>query len=94
MKHKHADVTEWFPAHIKPARPGVYQQMCGLGKDLGYQHFDGNGWGGWFSTPESAERFARKHDAGCTEWRGLAASPYPADEQTDNHTGICLEEQA
>ena len=44
--------TEWYPGHIKPYRKGVYQQWCGLGKELGYQRWDGKHWSAWTKTIE------------------------------------------
>jgi hypothetical protein len=64
-------LTPWYPAHITPVRKGVYQQMCGLGKRLGYQHWNGHGWSPWFPTPEQAKQ-SQFHNAYSTQWRGIA----------------------
>lgn len=68
-------LTPWFPGHIKPARPGVYQQMAdGM---LGYQCWSGSVWYGWSTSIDMAaddycqvgSRF--QNDS----WRGLAEDP-------------------
>ncbi len=67
------DLTPWFDGRIKPVRKGVYQQMSG--GQLGYQKWDGNKWGPWFSTPAQAAytspgdyaRIQNQND----NWRGL-----------------------
>ena len=50
-KRKMEKTTPWFPGNIKPARRGVYQQMCGHGVALGYQYWNGAVWFGWRATP-------------------------------------------
>lgn len=68
-------LTKWYPAHIKPARKGVYQQMCGLGKDIGYQYWDGANWRGWCWTALSAKNEKYVYGPICDKWRGLAEKP-------------------
>jgi len=63
--------TEWFPPHIKPYRKGVYQQICGLGKDIGYQYWDGKNWHGWERTAFWAKQAAFVCGPSCDEWRGI-----------------------
>ena len=73
-------LTPWFTNGEKPARPGVYQQMCGFGKELGYQYWSGKRWYSWYEDPETAykykkldRRYGYEH---CGEkWRGLAYDP-------------------
>lgn len=67
--------TEWFPAHIKPARKGVYQKICGLSKDIGYQYWDGKNWHGWNWTEISAKNDKYIYGPVCDNWRGLAKKP-------------------
>ena len=68
--------TPWFPGAVKPVRVGVYQQWCGYGRVIGYQHWNGNRWSAW--APTIKEALA---DAGCLvgantgDWRGLAEKP-------------------
>ena len=65
--------TPWFPGHIKPVRRGVYQQMCGMGKDVGYQLWDGRRWHSWHYTAEAAanEKYVSLSDLQNDKWRGL-----------------------
>lgn len=68
-------LTPWFPGNVKPARPGVYQQYSGTGKELGYQFWDGSHWHLWFETADQAAAnrevasFALQEDP----WRGLTS---------------------
>ncbi len=69
-------LTEWFPGDVKPVRKGVYQKMCGHGKELGYQYWDGANWGYWEETPDAAVRERGKAvETEFEEWRGLAEKP-------------------
>lgn len=77
------ELTKWFRGTEKPVRRGVYQQMCGLGKLLGYQYWDGKKWHVWAGTPESAYQYrngavARTQD---DKWRGLK-TPNACDNRT------------
>lgn len=77
------EVTEWFPADVKPAYVGVYQQMCGYGKTLGYQYWDGEHWYPWHRNADDA--FARykcsdienliRDSVTADPWRGLKEKP-------------------
>ena len=69
------ELTPWVPGHIKPARPGVYQQFSGL--YLGYQRWDGEYWYSWDSEPEIAAKCTyRIHKRFQDDtWRGLANEP-------------------
>ena len=71
-------VTEWFPGHIKPVRVGVYQLESGSRNEIGYQLWDGKGWGFWCRSPAEAERDAGQYAADDFQndrWRGLASDP-------------------
>lgn len=70
-------LTPWFPGHIKPVRPGVYQQMSGSGTRLGYQRWDGERWFSWHATPAGAASavFAVMGEFQNDPWRGLASDP-------------------
>lgn len=74
-------LTPWFVNGEPPARPGVYQQMCGLGKKVGYQYWSGEKWGLWYEmASDAANRHAFEEDffayPHCGEkWRGLASDP-------------------
>jgi hypothetical protein len=73
-------LTPWFPGHIKPVRPGVYQtlQNCdGVGPFL--QYWNGRFWG-LMCRPNNGidlpERW--KNDSSSNQhcrWRGLAEEP-------------------
>lgn len=72
-------LTPWFDGkQHKPARPGVYQLLCGLRKDIGYQYWDGRFWHGWHKTPDEAEK-SRWIACGYENdnWRGLRAQEGP-----------------
>ena len=76
--------TEWFPGHIKPAYPGVYQLLCGNDTEVGYQKWDGEKWGIWY---ENAQDAAEGHAYADPEfqndqWRGLAEQPKTNFEET------------
>lgn len=70
-------LTEWFPGHIKPVRPGVYQQLSAVDKTLGYQRWDGANWSSWYSTVEGAAKATdvAAHPFQNDQWRGLAEKP-------------------
>lgn len=38
----------WNDGNIKPEKPGVYEQLCGLGKNIGYQYWTGEYWAPWW----------------------------------------------
>lgn len=74
MKQK---LTPWFPSDVKPVRKGVYQQICGLGKDIGYQYWDGKNWRGWNWSAISAKNETYIVGPMSDAWRGLASNPSP-----------------
>ena len=78
-----SEYTEWFPAHIKPVRNGVYEvdtPNCHANK---YAYFDRHGWRLCSSTIEEAND--QKTDLEdldessmtlkTSQWRGLAKKP-------------------
>ena len=73
---KEPKLTPWFPGHIKPSRPGVYQQYSGLG-GIGYQLWDGLAWRLWERTPQAAAAsFVQVASAYQNDqWRGLSEKP-------------------
>jgi len=65
-------LTPWFDGTVKPVRKGIYQQMDGHGKLLGYQYWNGKIWGLWSETPEGA---MWSFGVSCSQddpWRGVA----------------------
>lgn len=68
-------LTPWYPRDSKPARPGIYQTDAS--QSLRYpcfQHWDGEIWGGWASSPEAANHNgckAYKSGVQFPRWRGL-----------------------
>ena len=73
MKYKDEDLTPWFPADVKPVRPGVYEVQTITGR---FAYFDGYSWGWSFATKREAERdrdpwYAMQKKL----WRGLNKEP-------------------
>lgn len=70
-------LTPWFPGNVKPVRAGIYQQLSGFGKEIGYQRWDGKQWSVWCFSKEAAESTTSvaanffQNDP----WRGLAKEP-------------------
>lgn len=67
-------LTPWFDGKLhKPARPGVYMQRSGGGRDIGYQRWDGERWYMWCRTAEFAARspWAALESFQNDNWRGL-----------------------
>ena len=68
-------LTPWFPGHIKPVRPGVYEKQDPSGAD-DFQHWNGRFWGCAYTSANTAAvdksfRSMFQSDA----WRGLAEEP-------------------
>ena len=84
-------LTDWFPADVKPVRVGVYERR--KREHAHYSKWSGECWIAYCSTPGHAALESDRSLFQSLEWRGLAADPFPdsADEQTDDHTGICTE---
>lgn len=68
-------LTPWFPAHVKPARRGVYERHWGHG-DLCFALWTGKRWNTSWSDPWiAAERSTRISGVQHLPWRGLAKEP-------------------
>jgi hypothetical protein len=67
-------LTPWFPGDMNPARPGVYQQRDGFGREIGYQRWDGFRWYIWYRTPQKAADSTTPAalSGQFKDWRGLA----------------------
>jgi hypothetical protein len=76
-------LTPWFPATMKPVRPGIYQRkldyLTGYRGKWQFAHWDGRRWSGsftsveqcagkWTDSPESDYRCTKSDPS----WRGLA----------------------
>jgi len=73
MSKKQPKLTPWFPAHVKPAREGVYRTEGNV-----FQYWTGTSWGLCCDDKNSAaERVATSHTSlfQHTKWRGLAEKP-------------------
>ena len=71
-------LTPWFDGKLyKPAYPGVYQQLGGGDKTIGYQRWDGNYWYEWSEYAEYAAKSTAPaaRDFQNDDWRGLAKDP-------------------
>jgi hypothetical protein len=71
--------TEWFPAHVKPVRVGVYEilmqviedRLGGQALEQGFCYFGGVGWAVTQSTPEDAKARGAILGSQHKAWRGL-----------------------
>ena len=76
-------LTPWFPASVKPARPGVYNVSCREREQTGrwYGRFDGRKWyGSWGNSPDDRvmypyPQWTSTADGTPATWRGLAEKP-------------------
>ena len=69
-------LTPWYPGHIKPARPGVYETDPRTDPERNYQHWDGKVWGfAMHSTAGAASCAGIKSSCQNDKWRGLAEPP-------------------
>lgn len=66
-------VTDWFPGHIKPALPGVYERDS-PGFIKSFSHWNGSDWSESWGTPEQVREHLRGGWQGLP-WRGLASDP-------------------
>lgn len=65
-------MTEWYPAHIKPVRVGVYE--IGPGPRRLYSYFDGQNWGWMTFDLDFAKELRDAHDEirhSSLVWRGF-----------------------
>lgn len=73
MNYTEEDMTPWFPHHVKPVRPGVYEVKSWLGR---FAYFNGTRWGWAFQTKEKADRERCTNDSSqAKDWRGLNKEP-------------------
>jgi hypothetical protein len=73
MEHKESELSQWF--NCLPWQNGIYHQLCGLRKDVGFQKYQDGKWGAWSDTYEEAEKsevYYHHHDE---KWRGLSYDP-------------------
>lgn len=73
-------LTPWFLNGEKPIRDGVYQQMLGTDKTIGYQRFQNGVWYAWRKTPKEADLASSPANIFYQNdpWRGLAEDPNAA----------------
>jgi hypothetical protein len=67
-------LTGWFPASVKPARPGVYLATICKREEY-YRRWDGESWYTGGPTPQFAENECIKVHYDNLHWRGLAHPP-------------------
>jgi hypothetical protein len=79
-------LTDWYPAHVKPVREGVYERDAADSDGRAFAYWDGNRWFSlhWvgLSDPKTAARAIECARAAVTPsswprtaWRGLAEDP-------------------
>ncbi len=67
-------LTPWFPGHIKPVRPGVYETTAQAAPC--FQFWNGHFWGCFDSRREVSAEFGRvPSDFQGVNWRGLSEPP-------------------
>jgi len=69
-------LTPWFPAHIKPVRPGVYDTRFRDGPKLvcGYSFWTGTQWSvQWWRVETATARRSTDGAIQDKEWRGLTS---------------------
>jgi hypothetical protein len=76
-------LTKWFPADVKPARPGVYNVSCLESGQSGkwYALFDGQRWSWKWDTDAASDVLhedGNPSDWYLGSWRGLASHPKDA----------------
>ena len=68
-------LTEWYPAHIKPVRVGVYNVETWANPDSPwFSYWDGNIFNYYCNSVDDAFRNRRKWGCGkaTSQWRGIA----------------------
>lgn len=67
--------TPWFPKHVKPVRPGFYENLF-FETSTTYRFFDGKNWHYGNSDLKSASKYTDViKDNHKRPWRGLASDP-------------------
>jgi hypothetical protein len=76
------EFTPWFPGHVDPAYPGIYNVSCRDVEQTGtwYGRFNGTAWHGSWDTDVDGELLQPGHrpwrkDGRPKSWRGLAHPP-------------------
>jgi hypothetical protein len=68
-------LTPWFPADVKPVRPGVYKVKTRSGRPW-YRRWDGKVWFVGSNTPkDAASKIEQLWFIDSRSWRGLAEPP-------------------
>ena len=74
------NLTGWYPTHLKPIRPGVYEVRIPDSADpFGTRYFsywDGTLWRSVATTPYDASLQSLKSWSQVREWRGLLYACY------------------
>lgn len=65
-------MTPWFPASIKPVRPGIYERDKTMHGFRVYAKWTGKAWMAYGFSIEMAERATKKTSWPELQWRGLA----------------------
>lgn len=70
-------LTEWFPADVKPVNIGVYERDCNGKKSANrYWYWNGEFFEvGGFDRPEDAVKKIGQKSFARGQWRGLAEKP-------------------
>lgn len=73
---KTAKRTPWFPGHIKPIHPGLYETKANPNSLIYYSWWNGRFWSSGFMNADTA-RYFRDFRANFQKklWRGLAFDP-------------------
>lgn len=73
-KNPNQELTDWFPASVKPVHVGIYPTTMGYG--VGYSHWDGSRWGGECMNLTDALIYSRiSFGYQGKKWRGLRSKP-------------------
>jgi hypothetical protein len=74
------NVTPWFPASVKPARPGVYERLTSW-RDNVFALWNGEHWLMYTPTPETASRQTSKSAHQDFAWRGIVGPDVPTHDE-------------